>query len=73
MKKVIQTKACKGKLHNGELVPLNEFVKHRNYKDGYSNICKKCNNLKYNVTPKERILKELDIINEKLDYLIGDK
>jgi hypothetical protein len=71
MKKEIKYKACKGELHNGQLVPLKEFVKHRNYADGYANICKKCNNLKYNIAPKNKILEELEKVNDKLDLLIN--
>jgi hypothetical protein len=38
------------------------FVKHPNYADGYSNLCKPAYNKKYNIKPKEDINKKLDII-----------
>lgn len=76
--KEIKLKPCRGQLHEGQLLPLKMFVKHKNYKDGYSNICKKCNNLKYNISPKKQMaeqLKEISIglqsANIKLDTLLN--
>lgn len=63
-------KPCKGSLHNGELLPITSFVKHRNYKDGRANLCRECNNIKYNKAPKEQIVDSLKTINDKLDILI---
>jgi hypothetical protein len=76
--KEIKLKPCKGPLHEGQLLPLKMFVKHKNYRDGYSNLCKKCNNIKYNVSPKKQTidaLKEISIglqaANIKLDTLLN--
>lgn len=42
----------------GEVKEINEFVKDKNKKDGYRNVCKKCENLKRRKTPIKPIPKD---------------
>lgn len=47
--------------------PLKEFVIHKNYKDGHSNICKECNRKKYQLSFRNQVLDTLNRIETKID------
>jgi superfamily II helicase len=71
-KKEVVKKVCKV---CGQEKELKLFVKHRGYKTngGYSDVCKECNNKKYNTSFKDDVKQELKVINEKLDFIIEKK
>jgi superfamily II helicase len=69
-KKEIIKKICKICKDEKE---LKFFVKHTGYKDGHSDVCKECNNKIYNVSFRDKVVGELKVINEKLDYIIKEK
>lgn len=65
-KKEEKKKVCKV---CGDSKSLKEFVIHKNYKDGHSNICKACNREKYQHSFRNQVISSLDEIKEKLDVL----
>lgn len=71
-KKQVIEKICKV---CGDKKELKLFVKHRGYKTngGYSDVCKECNNKRYNISFRDKVVGELKVINEKLDYIIEKK
>lgn len=72
-KKEFEKKVCK--ICGGDPKDIRLFVKHRGYKSngGYSDVCKECNNKKYNTSFRDEIKNGLKVINEKLDYIIKEK
>lgn len=50
--------------------PLEDFVKHSNYKDKHTNICKECNKNKYHSSFRNKVLESLERIENKINKKI---
>jgi len=73
MSRKTKTKPCNCEIHNGQEVPLRDFVKHKGHPDGYSDLCKTAFNKKYNIKPKEDIHKKLDLIIQGIEDIKNGK